>query len=155
MPQEKPVYTLRSATNSDYEWLRQLHHAVMRESLERVRSWDEAQQDEYFRSSFVPDQLQIVQMEGEDVGVLRVERGVDALFLRDIQIAVSHQGMGLGTALIRDIQIEARERGLPVTLRVLRGSRARTLYEQIGFVITGETPVDYLMTWVPRRPDPS
>jgi GNAT superfamily N-acetyltransferase len=122
----------------------------MRESLERTRDWDEAQQDEYFRRSFDPDHLQVVEMEGENVGVLRVERRPDELFLHDIQILGSHQGKGLGSALIRDIQAEARERGLPVALRVLRESRARTLYEQLGFVITGEGAIDYLMAWWPR-----
>lgn len=150
MPQKKPAYTLRAATQDDYEWLRQLHHAVMRESLERIRGWNEAQQDTYFRASFDPDQLQIVEMGGEDVGVLSVVRRADELYVRDIQVVGLHQGKGLGTALIQDIQTEALERGLPVTLRVLRASRARRLYEQLRFVTTGETAVDYTMAWFPR-----
>lgn len=62
MTQTKLPYTLRSATHNDYEWLRHLHHSVMRESLERIREWDERQQDANFRASFDPDQLQIVEM---------------------------------------------------------------------------------------------
>jgi GNAT superfamily N-acetyltransferase len=144
------VYTLRPASGTDYAWLRRLHHAAMRELVERVWGWDEAFQDAYFREHFDPSGRQIVQVAGVDVGVIKVLHQGDELFLAEIQIMPAHQGHGLGSALIRDLQDRARLEGLPVGLQVTRANRARVLYERLGFVITGETATHYLMRWTPN-----
>lgn len=143
--------TLRPATNLDYDWLRRLHHATMRESVEHIWGWDEAEQDEYFRAHFDPSRLQIIVLEGQDVGAVEVERRPDAIVLANIQIVPESQNRGIGSALIRDLQRQAQSVGVPVTLQVNRVNRAREAYERLGFVQTGETETHYLMRWTPSH----
>ncbi len=101
------MYTLWACGDADYEWLRWLHHATMQESVERIWGWDQARQDAYFREHFDPSGRQIVQIEGQDVGVIALEHRPGEVFLADIQIAPGYQGKGIGTALINGIQQQA------------------------------------------------
>jgi ribosomal protein S18 acetylase RimI-like enzyme len=146
----KPQYTLRPATESDREWLRWLHHATLREAVEAIWGWDEAVQDELFdrRSGFA--NRRIVQVDGQDAGVIGVTHRGDRLFLDDIEIAPEYQGHGLGTALIRDLHAQAGAEGIPLCLQVLVTNRARALYQRLGFSITGESDTRYHMCWFPE-----
>lgn len=140
-------YRLRAASESDRVWLRRLHHATMRDAVDSMWGWDEAAQDTLFDGSLTTENLQIVQAEARDVGVVAVTRRPSECFLVNIQIVPDCQGQGLGTALIRDLQDQARAEDIPVALRVILSNRARMLYEQLGFVITGQSDTHYYLRW--------
>ena len=141
-------YELRRASEADHDWLRRLHHAAMRGSVEQIWGWDEAEQDKYFRERFDPARLQIFQVDGRNAGVLEVEERPDEIYLADIQISPEMQGRGIGSAVIRDLQRRAAARGVPLALQVNRANRARALYERLGFAMTGEMETHYHMRWV-------
>jgi len=145
-----PEYRLRPATEADRAWLRWLHHATMRDTVESMWGWDEARQDSLFDAGFTPADLRIVQVEGRDIGVMAVTRRPSKLFLDNIQVAPDYQGRGLGTALIRDLQDQARIEGVPLALRVIVSNRARTLYARLGFVIREQSNTHYHMRWSPE-----
>ncbi len=142
-----PKYRLRAATEADRAWLRWLHHVTMRDAVESMWGWDEDRQDALFDGSFTTENLQIVQVEARDVGVIAATRHPSVLFLDNIQVVPDYQGQGLGTALIRDLQDRARTEGVPVALRVIVSNRARLLYERLGFVITGQSDTHYYLRW--------
>jgi GNAT superfamily N-acetyltransferase len=102
------MYTLRPATEADHDWLRWLHHATMRASVEPIWGWDQARQDAYFDEHFDPTRCQIVRSSGRDVGVIEVDWSQADVFLANVQVAPDCQGSGLGTQLIRDLQAQAR-----------------------------------------------
>lgn len=144
------MYTLRPAFKEDFEWLKKLHHDVMRDSVEQIWGWDVEFQDELFERQFDPGGKMIVQVNGRDVGVLEVERRDQEIFLSNVQIAVEMQGRGLGSELIRALQHEAGERGVALVLQVNKAnSRAHALYDRLGFRPSGETDTHFLMTWEP------
>jgi ribosomal protein S18 acetylase RimI-like enzyme len=60
-------------------------------------------------------------------------------------VAVEHQGRGVGTGLYATCLAHLRERGFTsATLWVLeRNSRARSWYERLGWVVTGERKAVY------------
>jgi GNAT superfamily N-acetyltransferase len=116
----KTTYTLRDAGEPDFTWLRQLHHAAMRESVEQVWGWNDAWQDAFFRAHFDPGRLKIIQCEGRDVGVLDVEERTEGVFLADIQIDPAAQGRGIGSAVIHDLQARAAAQRAPLTLQINR-----------------------------------
>jgi ribosomal protein S18 acetylase RimI-like enzyme len=146
------MYTLRPATNADYAWLRTLHHSAMRDVVERTWGWDEILQDNLFQKGFHPEQTQIVQLNGDDVGMIEVEPRANELFLVSIQILPRFQGQELGTSLIRELQRDAEARMMAVILSVITNNQARALYERLGFSITGETETHYWMRWSPILP---
>ena len=138
---------LRPATPDDYQFAYRVHRAAMRASVELTYGWDEEWQERYFQEHFDPAERQIIRYGGKDVGVLSVEERKDSLFLALIAILPEYHGRRIGTTLIRRLQRRANEDGVPLTLRVLKVNRARDLYEQLGFVVTGETDTHYQMKW--------
>ena len=144
------TYTLRHATADDYAFLEALHTATMRDVVTRVWGWDAAIQEALFRRSFDPARSQIVVVDGQDAGVFALEKRDDAWFLANIEIAPGYQSRGLGAQLIGSILSEAHAAGLPVTLQVLKINRARSLYERLGFAVTGSTETHFLMRAGPK-----
>ena len=148
------MYRLRPATADDYDFLRWLHRATMREYVERTWGWDEDVQAAMFRERFDPAGQQIVVVNGRDVGVLRVERREDQLFLSELLIAPEYQRRGLGGAILADLRAEAARAGLPLTLQVLKVNPARRLYERHGLCVTAETATHYLMSTISAPASP-
>jgi ribosomal protein S18 acetylase RimI-like enzyme len=138
---------LRPAYPDDYDFVLSVHSAAMRPSVERVYGWDEDWQVRYFQEHFDPAKLQIIGYRGTDIGYISIEERRERFFLGMIAILPAYQGCGIGTTLIRRLQQEARRKALPVTLQVLKGNRARGLYERLGFEVTGETDTHYQMKW--------
>jgi putative hydrolase of the HAD superfamily len=143
------AYALRHATGADRDGLYELHKATMRAYVERTWGWDENLQQQYFHQRFDPRQRRVIVVDGQDAGMMEVERSAEGLILSNIQIAPAYQGYGLGTAVIRDLLAEAQQGGLPVRLQVLRVNPARRLYERLGFIVVQETSTHFKMQWTP------
>lgn len=150
MAQQAAQYTLRQATAADYDFLWWLHAATMREYVAQTWGWDEARQAAYFRAHFNPAGSQIIVLDGQDAGLLVVERRPAEIFLSAIEILPAWQGQGLGTMVLGDLLAEAARERLPVRLQVLKVNPARHLYERLGFAVTGETATHDQLT----RPAP-
>ncbi|HSR32727.1 MAG TPA: GNAT family N-acetyltransferase [Anaerolineae bacterium] len=142
--------SLRQATSVDGDFLYQLIKTTMREYVEPIWGWDEDWQSNYFRERFDPDEVQIVVLDGQDIGAVSVEIRATELFLSRIYLLPAYQGRGIGTCLIQSILDEAFAQGLPVTLQVLKGNPARGLYERLGFTHTEETETHDRMVAMPR-----
>ncbi len=132
-------YTLRPATADDYDFLFALHRASMRAYIDTIWGWHEDWQQEYFRQKFDPARRQIIEIDGQNAGVLVVERRADSLYLELIELLPAFQGRGVGTAILRQLIDRARAEGVPLTLHVLRSNdAARRLYERLGLRVVAE-----------------
>ena len=139
-------YTLRPATDADYDFLYQLHVATIRPVVEATWGWDDAFQQAHFRSRWNPAKTQVVMVDGKMVGTLRLVENQDEIFLALIEIHPDYQNRGLGSTIIQDILTEARRRSAPVLLHVLKANEdARRLYERLGFEIIEEREERYVM----------
>ena len=140
------MYTLRSATNDDYEFLYQLHRATMKAYIEVIWGWEESWQREYFQAKWDPTKRNIIQIEEDDAGVLVIENRQGQYYLGLIEILPEYQGRGVGTAVIQDFLAAAEAQNLPATLHVLKSNDpARKLYERLGFTIIAEEKHKYKM----------
>lgn len=116
-----------------------------------LHSQFEAQSRHYF-NHYPCGRFALIEQQGAPIGRLLVAEWPDQLRLVDIALLPSHQRLGIGSALIRQLQADAMAQGLPIHLQVDPVSRARGLYERLGFM-TGEGNGLYLtMTWTPRPP---
>jgi ribosomal protein S18 acetylase RimI-like enzyme len=136
---------LRPATWDDYDFLWRLVRTTMREHVEHLWPWDDAWQQQYFRLKFDPTQKRIVVLDGENIGVITIERREDELYLSELYILPDYQRLGIGTQLLRELLAEAAQQGLPVALRVLKGNPALRFYQRLGFRIVDETETHYNM----------
>ncbi|HZX08470.1 GNAT family N-acetyltransferase, partial [Kribbella sp.] len=75
-------------------------------------------------------------------GSITLRPAADELWLEHFYLDPRRQGQGLGTAVLRTV-LDGTD--APVRLNVLRGSKARKLYERHGFVVENEDPVDIFM----------
>lgn len=140
-------YSLRQATDFDYDFLYQLKVSCLKEYIADTWGWDEGFQQAHFARHFSPNNSQIVVVDGLDVGELSVEDRVDELFLSRILIQPACQGQGLGTAIIQDLQKQARAREVPLALQVLKVNPAQKLYKRLGFQIIETNETHYLMKY--------
>jgi ribosomal protein S18 acetylase RimI-like enzyme len=141
--------SLRPANREDYDLLWEMHCTTMRASIEPIWGWDEERQRQLFAERFSEDRLQVVEADGVAIGTLSVQWSADCLSLERISIAADYQNRGIGTKLIRDLLEESEKHGVPVELHVLRGNRARRLYERLGFIVIAETEERIFMRRLP------
>lgn len=136
---------LRPATEQDYEFVYHVLKTTMQAYVDQAWGWDEEWQRTYFSMRFTPSEDRIIVLEGQDIGVISIQRRPDGIFMSKIYILPPFQGRGIGTQLIRSVLDDAFEQGLPVTLRVLKVNPARKLYERLGFKIIEEAESRYDM----------
>src|SRR4051794_9885795 len=97
-------FTLRAASEDDYPWLWALKRLTMRPYVEQMwGGWDDKAQEDFFRRNFEPANVRVIVVEGQDVGLLHVEREPAALFLANVQVLPEFQNRGLGSAVVRHV----------------------------------------------------
>ena len=84
--------------------------------------------------NFKPERVQIVSVDGVDVGRLDVDFGDEEIFLLIVELSPTHQGRGIGSRLIQQLLDQAAVEGKPLALNVLEvNHRAYALYRRLGF----------------------
>ncbi|HJP80556.1 MAG TPA: GNAT family N-acetyltransferase [Pseudonocardiaceae bacterium] len=125
---------LRPATPADSELCYHLHRAAMREVVEAIWGWDEADQRGYHDRGFDPALTHIITIDGQDAGALIVHYRPEEIYLARVELHPDHQGRGTGTHLIRQLLAEAAARHQPLQLDVRTvNPRAHQLYQRLGF----------------------
>ncbi len=138
--------SLRPATARDRDFVAGLCARCYRDVVvAQFGQWDEIVQRGFFEKKWDPAHYQIVTWRGANVGAIAVQRNADHVFLSEILIDPVWQNQGLGSEIVRQVIAEASVRNLPVRLQVLRKNRARSLYERLGFAVTGRTETHLLM----------
>ena len=143
-------YTLRAATDADYEFLYRLDVATMRDHVIRAFGrWDEGLHARLFRERFDLSKVRIVMVAEQAVGMLETATTDTEVVLSNIRIAPTYQRWGLGTAIVSDLVADAHRARRSVRLRVLKVNPARSLYERLGFTVVAEQPAHYVMRTFP------
>jgi GNAT superfamily N-acetyltransferase len=120
----------RAAVPEDIEWLEPFYESIMRPYYVELKwEWD----DRKFCEFFDPNITKVIQADGIDIGMLRVEEREGCIYLGDIQIDSAYRGQGIGTQLIKTVIQSANIANKPVRLRVLKGNPAKELYLRLGF----------------------
>ena len=142
----------RPVVPEDFEFLFRLHEAAMRGYVEDTFGpWEEAFQRDYFQRRFDPTGTRIIRYEEQEVGVVRLQERTEETFLAAIEILPAYQRRGIGTAVMRALLEDADRQGKPVALQVLKVNiPARSLYQRLGFGVTGENATHYIMAYYPR-----
>ena len=135
--------TLRRATPEDVDWLDEFYERLMRPYVELTHTWDEKR----FREIYNTETISIICLDGEDIGLLKVEKRIDHIYLGDIQLKEAFQGKGIGTSLIRDVIEKSKAHGLPLRMRVLKVNPVLKLYKRLGFARVKEFKYIYELEW--------
>jgi ribosomal protein S18 acetylase RimI-like enzyme len=137
---------LRQCREEDRPFVWEVRRQALREVVAAMWGWDEAAQQAKFEARFTAAGHEVIVCDGADAGLLQVVDEGTHLVVGKIELLPRFQGQGIGTVLLRRILDGARVRRIAVRLQVLRANtRARRLYERLGFRVTGETDSHFQM----------
>ena len=136
-----PNITLRPATRGDAAFALHVTEACMRAYAEQTwGSWNACADLDLACDK-------VVQLEGQDIGLLGVERHPDHWFIDKLYLLPAYQRQGLGSTLLRRLIDSARSARVQLRLTVLEVNPARRLYQRQGFVVTHTVPPRHHMQW--------
>lgn len=131
---------LRKATKDDRAFAYEVKRAAMREYVEQVWGWDEDQQRQLHDRGFREQDFQIINLDGEDIGIMSVVVQPDCVFVNQLYVLPEHQGQAVGRKCMLAVMEQGSSLGLPVRLQVTKvNPRAVAFYQRLGFTITGQT----------------
>jgi ribosomal protein S18 acetylase RimI-like enzyme len=151
--------TLRPARPEDEDFLQAVYISTRQGELQAVL-WPDAQKRAFllqqFRAQHIdyhanyPDaSFDVIEQDGVPIGRLYVDRRETELHVIDITVLPDYRGRGIGGALLGELLAEAHAQGKPVSIYVEHNNPARTLYRRLGFKVTGDTGVYFLMASPP------
>lgn len=146
---------LRPVADDDRAFLVELYASVREPELALV-PWNEAArrafveqqfaaQDFHYREHYPGATFDVVEVAGERVGRLYVQRGPDEIRIMDIALLPSFRGRGIGTMRLRGLIDEAQRSRAKVSIHVEANNPARRLYERLGFRPAGAHGIHVLM----------
>ena len=146
---ERSSLSLRPALPDDEAFLLALRKATMTEHLDRAGEPTDA---DAHRARLLHryEVAQVICIDGAPAGLLKAYRSDNGWFVEQLQIAPALQGRGIGGQVLRIVLRAAEADALPVTLHVLKGNRAKRLYERLGFETVGEDETQFHMRLAPR-----
>lgn len=129
----------RPAMEADVPFLMELRHRTMDAHL-RASGVEPSDKEHLQRVRFRFECAEVILVDGQASGLLKVARDGTCWDLIQIQIVPELQGRGLGAWLIRGVVAQAQRAGASLKLDVLKANPARRLYEKLGFVVVAEKP---------------
>jgi GNAT superfamily N-acetyltransferase len=136
-----PDISLRAATSEDAAFALQVTEACMRAYAEQTwGAWNG-------RADFDPALDKIIQLAGQDIGLVGVEARTDVWVLDKLYLLPAYQRRGLGGLLLRCLIDDAKAARVVFRLTVLEVNPARRFYERHGFVLTHTISPRQHMEW--------
>lgn len=139
---------LRAATLDDRTFLYSLYCRTMRGVVEKTWGWEEAWERVDFDCRFRVCSSWVIECDDHMMGGLLLESEPDSIYIYEVQVLPEYQGRGIGTEVLRRLIDQAESRGVAVTLSVVEAnSRAKQLYERLGFYVTKFNPPFFRMRY--------
>ena len=122
---------LRPAEEKELAFCESLNRGNMSRYLaDRAIAWD----PDRFLRSWADFENFIIELDGQDIGLLRLTPEQHGLGLRDLQILPTHQNRGIGSWAVRRAKDIAASRGFRrLQLRVYEDNPAMRLYTRMDF----------------------
>ena len=147
---QRPEFDIRRARRNEFAFAEKIYINSMRPLMTELGSWNEVERSAALRRSFKADDVNIISLNGTDIGWMQVSERDTDYNLAQIHLIDEYCGRGIGTRLIAELLERARSEGRTVSLAVVRTNRAIGLYERLGFRIIDPdaTPI-FDMVWEP------
>ena len=156
------AFSLRPATEEDYEDLVRVYASERAAELSQVTWWDDAQKLAFCRSQYEAQKIEydarypdaeydVIVLEGRTGGRIWVGRGETEIRLLDIALLQEFQRQGVGAVLVGALIEEARSAGKRLRHMVfIHNEAARRFYERLGFRVFEDVGGYLHMEWKPE-----
>ena len=135
-------YSIRQAAIADLEICDRIYTENMKEYVAQAYSW----RPDLFRNNFIPEEYQVIEVNSQIIGCLKVVYLENEIYLAEIQIDKDYQRQGIGRSLIQSIIHQSQTQRKILWLKVIRGNPAKQLYKQLGFKKIEESPTHEIMS---------
>jgi ribosomal protein S18 acetylase RimI-like enzyme len=139
---------LRLARPEDFDYCARLYFEEMEKELNLKMDAQVAG----LRQRWDVTQVQIITLDGTDIGWLQSFVKDDALFVAQLFVDGALRRRGIGTEVVKGLIEEAARAGRAVTLGVVKTNPALRLYERLGFCTTDEDERKFYMRCDGRVP---
>jgi len=152
--------SLRPACSTDDPFVYRLQYQTLFEQL-YAHTWDPQIRDQLlnlqirakhsaYADEFPNAHYDIVELNGEPIGRMIIDRSGEFYHVVDIAILAKHRGAGIGSRLILGLCMEAETRQKKVRLWVsVTNPRAAALYRRLGFRVIADEQMNLLMERAP------
>lgn len=137
---------LRTASDDDVAFARNLYFETMRGIIELLFGWDQDREKENFARFFRLNEAKIITLDGQDVGWIQEQIFEKSINLGSFYVVPKMQGRGIGTQVLRMLLERAARESKTITLAVVKINPARQFYEKFGFRITHEDEHKFYMS---------
>jgi len=139
------IIDLRPARPDDYTFALTLYLETIEPYASEWSSWVHEEQEALFSDLWRPGDTRVIVLDGNDVGWLEVRQTGDEIFLKQLYVAPSYQGRGIGTHVVLRLLADWTGIVRSMALFVLKNSPAVQFYERLGFSMVRETPTKFVM----------
>ena len=129
---------LRTASDRDLTFARDVYFETMRWIIERLFGWDPAREGKNFAQFFRLDEVRIITADEQDVGWIQEQVDDTTINLGSFYVMPMMQKRGIGTQVLQMLLARARNQSKAITLAVVKINPALRFYEKHGFRITHE-----------------
>ncbi len=137
--------SLRPATENDKSFIWEMRQLTMKEYVALAFGWNDDHEYAYAMDKF--DHIQIVESNGEKIGMIKSSEDETVIHLHQIQIKPNWANKGIGRWLIDNLIRTGKQKNKHVELHVLKTNPVKKLYDRIGFVVVDEEAHKYLMRY--------
>lgn len=140
--------TFGKMSSEDFQYVYNTRKELFTPHLERIgRKWEEPHETEYAKSSFNPETLRSILLNGVRIGFCNIRFHEGAERFGNFCIETKFQNKGIGTKIMQMLAREFDKKNRASILNVLKGSPASHLYKRFGYLPYGS---DEISVWYMR-----
>jgi len=125
---------LRTAKDSDFELTYRIACNSIKPHVEKIWGWDEEYQRDLHKQKYVASDVQLIEYNGKEIGLVIVKESEDEIFLQSILIINKFQNLGIGKKIMDRIIKRANSAAKPIRLQVFKVNfKAQRFYKKLGF----------------------
>lgn len=142
------AYILRNVMETDKSFIYGVKKASIYDYVAKIWGWNEEYQVKDFETDFNLKDFKIITSGDEDIGFIQIYESESNINITEIHIVSKYQGFGIGSSIIKNITSQAACNGKTVTIGCfIDNTRARSLYERLGFKVIKKTDTHYAMKY--------
>ena len=147
-------HSLRKANIVDFDILFQINKLAYKPYVEQIWGWDEDWQYNFFKEKLEIEEIDMIMVNDKPVGFISMDYREDLIFGESIALLPDFQSKGIGSQVIEGLMVESEKLALPLCIQVFKvNTRARKLYERLGFNLYGESETHFKFKMEPTPPN--